>query len=84
LRIRSLTVTARNGASRVSKRFYPQTVMTLCLVWFRKGGEVSDRQWHDVLGVIRVQAGRLDFAYLREWAAQLGVADLLAKALLPQ
>ena len=51
------------------------------LVWFRKGGEVSDRQWHDVLGVIRVQGDRLDSAYLLEWAADLGVADLLAKAL---
>ncbi len=51
------------------------------LVWFRKGGEMSDRQWHDVLGVIQVQAGRLDSAYLREWAANLGVADLLVKVL---
>jgi hypothetical protein len=51
------------------------------LVWYRKGGEVSDRQWHDVLGVIQVQAGRLDSAYLREWAPNLGVADLLVKAL---
>ena len=51
------------------------------LVSFRKGGEASDRQWHDVLGIIHVQADRLDSAYLREWGAQLGVADLLAKAL---
>ena len=51
------------------------------LVWYRKGGEVPDRQWHDVLGVIQVQAGRLDSAYLREWAANLRVTDLLVKAL---
>jgi hypothetical protein len=51
------------------------------LVWFRKGGEVSDSQWHDILGVVQVQAGRLDLEYLREWAAELGVSDLLAKAL---
>jgi hypothetical protein len=51
------------------------------LVWFRKGGEVSDQQWHDVLGVLRVQAGRLDLGYLREWAGELGVADLLRRAL---
>jgi len=50
------------------------------LAWFRKGGEVSDRQWHDILGVIRVQAGRLDAEYLRTWATDLGVADLLASA----
>lgn len=51
------------------------------LVSFRKGGEVSDRQWHDVLGMIQVQAGRLDRGYLAKWAADLGVADLLQRVL---
>jgi hypothetical protein len=50
------------------------------LAWFRRGGEASDRQWHDIPGVIRVQAGRLDEAYLRNWAEEPGVADLLVKA----
>jgi hypothetical protein len=50
------------------------------LVWFRKGGEVSDQQWHDILGVLRVQAGQLDLVYLREWAEELHVAGLLARA----
>jgi hypothetical protein len=48
------------------------------LVWFRKSGEVSDS---DILGVIRVQAGRLDLEYLQEWAGELGVIDLLRRAL---
>ena len=51
------------------------------LKWFRQGGEVSERQWHDVLGVIRVQGERLDLAYLRRWASELSVADLLERAL---
>jgi hypothetical protein len=50
------------------------------LEWFRLGGETSDRQWGDVLGVLRVQAGRLDDAYLDRWAAELNVADLLNNA----
>ena len=50
------------------------------LEWYRLGGETSDRRWGDILGVLRVQAGRLDEAYLDRWAADLGVADLLAKA----
>ncbi len=50
------------------------------LEWYRIGGGSSDRQWSDVLGVLRVQAGRLDEAYLDRWAAELGVADLLAGA----
>jgi hypothetical protein len=45
------------------------------------GGELSDRQWNDVLNVIKVQGEQLDLAYLRRWAIQLGVADLLERIL---
>jgi len=51
------------------------------LEWYRMGGGVSERQWRDVLGVMKVQADRLDLAYLRQWAAQLNVLDLLERAL---
>lgn len=51
------------------------------LEWYRLGGEVSDRQWRDILGVLKVQGDRLDLGYLRRWAAELDIADLLKKAL---
>jgi hypothetical protein len=51
------------------------------LEWYRLGGETSERQWHDVLGIVKAQGERLDIGYLREWAAQLGVADLLERVL---
>jgi hypothetical protein len=50
------------------------------LEWYRKGGCVSDRQWRDLLGVLKVQSAALDKAYMREWADTLGVADLLSRA----
>ncbi len=51
------------------------------LEWYRMGGEVSDRQWRDILGVLKVQASRLDLDYLQNWADNLTVADLLQRAL---
>jgi len=51
------------------------------LEWYRKGGEVSERQWRDVLGVLKVQQGRLDLDYLRRWAVDLRVEELLLRAL---
>ena len=59
----------------------PEDSILANLVWFRKGGEVSDRQWHDVLGVLGVQFALLDHAYLADWAAQFGVSDLLETAM---
>lgn len=50
------------------------------LRWYRDGGEVSDRQWSDVLGVLRVQRA-LDLAHMRRWAAELEIGDLLERAL---
>ncbi len=51
------------------------------LEWYRMGGEVSERQWRDVLGALKVQAGALDLEYLHRWASELGVDDLLERAL---
>jgi hypothetical protein len=53
------------------------------LVWYHKGGQTSERQWSDILGVVRIQAGLLDRAYLQHWASELGVHDLLQRAIHP-
>jgi hypothetical protein len=51
------------------------------LEWYRRGGEVSERQWRDVGAIVRMQGDRLDRTELRRWAAHLGVTDLLARLL---
>jgi hypothetical protein len=57
-----------------------EDTILLKLEWYRLGGEISERQWLDVLGVMRIQGERLDQGYLDQWAVELGVADLLADA----
>jgi hypothetical protein len=51
------------------------------LEWYRLGDEISERQWLDVVGVLKVQARAIDLAYLRHWASALEVLDLLERAL---
>ena len=50
------------------------------LDWYRSAGESSDRQWRDLVGIIKVQGRDLDREYLRHWASRPGLADLLARA----
>jgi len=49
------------------------------LLWFRRGGEASDRRWQDVRGIVGVQGERHDAAYLHGWVERLGIRDLLDK-----
>jgi hypothetical protein len=42
---------------------------------------VSEHQWNDVLGVLKVQKESLDMTYLHHWASELKVEDLLERAL---
>jgi hypothetical protein len=72
------------GAGRKHNAFYfcsPEDIILNKLDWYRQGGAISDRQWNDVLGVLKVQSLTLELDYLRHWAAELGLADLLAQAL---
>ena len=51
------------------------------LDWYELGNRISDRQWLDVQGVLKVQGATLDLSYLRRWADAKGLSDLLKKAL---
>ena len=71
------------GASTDRQVFFatPEDTVLAKLDWYRRGNEVSDLQWRDVVNILKVQRDRLDLEYMREWGAQLGVADLLEEAL---
>jgi hypothetical protein len=59
----------------------PEDCLLWKLRWFRRGGEVSDQQWRDVLGLLRISGDRMDHEYLLRWAGPHGVTDLLERAL---
>ena len=59
----------------------PEDIVLQKLEWYRLGGEASERQWADVIGVLSVQADCLESDYLRRWAAELGIEHLLQRAL---
>lgn len=58
----------------------PEDTILAKLDWYRQGGSTSDRQWNDILGVLKVQGDALDRAYLDEWARELKLTDLLRQA----
>ncbi len=76
---RAVDVTLSGGESlRVAT---PEDTVLRKLWWYRKGDEASDRQWRDVMGVLRLSRPQLDLAYMRQWSINLAVEDLLEAAL---
>ncbi len=69
------------GSDRTFFVASPEGTILNKLEWYRMGSEVSDRQWNDILGVLKVQGTHLDMNYLQKWAAHLDVTDLLERAL---
>jgi hypothetical protein len=58
----------------------PEDTILQKLVWYRMTKNESQRQWRDVLGVMKIQGDRLDFEYLCKWGMELSLSDLLAIA----
>ena len=59
----------------------PEDIVLHKILWYAMSDGVSDRQWYDLQGVLRLQAERLDLAYMCWWAVQLGLLALLQRAL---
>jgi hypothetical protein len=58
----------------------PEDTVLRKLLWYRQGGEVSDKQWRDIVGVLRISGEGMDDVYLSSWAQRLGLTALLERA----
>jgi aminoglycoside-2''-adenylyltransferase len=59
----------------------PEDILLRKMLWYRLGGEASDRQLDDIRGILRVQAEQLNRDYLIHWADRLSLRDLLDRLL---
>lgn len=58
----------------------PEDIILQKLIWYRMGAG-SQKQWRDILGVMKLQAEQLDKGYLNQWASTLRLIELLEQAL---
>ena len=56
----------------------PEDVILNKLRWRLRSG--SEKQWRDILGILKVQGELLDFDYLWQWAETFGLANDLDRA----
>lgn len=69
--------------SEFDKSFYvcsPEDTVLQKLLWFRMTKRESQKQWRDILGVLKLQGECLDFSYMQHWAERLGLLSELASA----
>jgi len=67
----------------IKTEFYfssPEDIIISKIQWYELGGKVSERQWLDVIGVIKIQGDSLDKNYLQVWAKKLEIYELLKNA----
>jgi hypothetical protein len=58
----------------------PEDTILRKLLWYHEGGRVSEKQWRDVVEVLRIRGADLEQQYLELWAPRLRVASLLMRA----
>ena len=59
----------------------PEDTILAKLRWYRMGGETSERQWNDLTQVAQACRDTLDLDYMHDMAGELGVTDLLKRAM---
>ena len=51
----------------------PEDIVLMKLLWRKESR--SSKQWENALSVMKVQRGKLDYSYMREWSEKLGIQD---------
>jgi len=59
----------------------PEDVILLKLRRLSEADGFSENQWDDILGVLAIQGRALDFRYMTDYARNLGVEELLERAI---
>jgi hypothetical protein len=76
-RIEQFEIAERTVAIRFAS---PEDTLLHKLVWYKLGNEISERQWRDVIGILKIQGPSLDNRYLDTWADAIDVVSLLMRA----
>jgi hypothetical protein len=71
---------SREEGARLYNVSSPEDIVLRKIDWYKAGGGVSDRQWDDICNVLKNRAESLDRPYMAKWAANLGISDLLDRA----
>jgi hypothetical protein len=73
----NLTITGLAGRIWVTS---PEDQVLRKLDWYRSTGNESERQWRDVVGILRIHGEAMDRVYLDETARELKLGELLDDA----
>ncbi len=78
--LRRKKIAFEDGSDRMYDFVSPEDIILLKLQWYTDGGATSQKQWNDILGVLKNRQDKMDMSYLRDWASKLSILDLLNKA----
>lgn len=77
---RAITVTLPGAGASIAVAAV-EDILLAKLRWFRVGGEVSAVQQRDIERLVTLNREQLDLTHLAQWAAVLGVSDLLERVI---
>lgn len=79
--MRRKKVALEENSDRMYDFVSPEDIVLLKLQWYMAGGLISEKQWGDILGVLKNRQHELDIDYMRNWASRLSFSGLLSKAI---